>query len=175
MTFWTRFPFEAPPGQSSCCFDPDSIIVWVMFEQQGSVYPKTQSRYICSSLLWCSRCLGSTRSLMCVCLCFCRSGRPVSFMVVLNTPSPLSKISWVNRLHLAKIALRKPKTHSRTSSVTFLLKPNIASFWNAITIFWICCSHSNCFLMCFHLTRLFVLPWLRVHGIWCFLAGTVEV
>ncbi|XP_045888409.1 rho guanine nucleotide exchange factor 10-like protein isoform X4 [Micropterus dolomieu] len=35
-----------------------------------------------------------------------KSGRPVSFMVVLNTPSPLSKISWVNRLHLAKIALR---------------------------------------------------------------------
>ncbi|TWW62743.1 Rho guanine nucleotide exchange factor 10-like protein [Takifugu flavidus] len=34
-----------------------------------------------------------------------KSGRPVSFMVVLNTPSPLSKISWVNRLHLAKIAL----------------------------------------------------------------------
>ncbi|TKS70795.1 Rho guanine nucleotide exchange factor 10-like protein [Collichthys lucidus] len=36
-----------------------------------------------------------------------KSGRPVSFMVVLNTPSPLSKISWVNRLHLAKIALRE--------------------------------------------------------------------
>lgn len=36
-----------------------------------------------------------------------RSGRPVSFMVVLNTPNPLSKISWVNRLHLAKIALRE--------------------------------------------------------------------
>ncbi|KAK1157256.1 rho guanine nucleotide exchange factor 10-like protein isoform X2 [Acipenser oxyrinchus oxyrinchus] len=33
-----------------------------------------------------------------------KSGRPVSFMVVFNTPSPLSKISWVNRLHLAKIA-----------------------------------------------------------------------
>ncbi|XP_068452032.1 rho guanine nucleotide exchange factor 10-like protein isoform X2 [Clinocottus analis] len=37
-----------------------------------------------------------------------KSGRPVSFMVVLNTPSPLSKISWVNRLHLAKIAQRRP-------------------------------------------------------------------
>ncbi|MEQ2264891.1 guanine nucleotide exchange factor 10-like protein [Xenotaenia resolanae] len=36
-----------------------------------------------------------------------KSGRPVSFMVVFNTPNPLSKISWVNRLHLAKIALRK--------------------------------------------------------------------
>ncbi|XP_068171124.1 rho guanine nucleotide exchange factor 10-like protein isoform X2 [Antennarius striatus] len=36
-----------------------------------------------------------------------KSGRPVSFMVVLNTPNPLSKISWVNRLHLAKIALRE--------------------------------------------------------------------
>nr|XP_015813896.2 rho guanine nucleotide exchange factor 10-like protein isoform X3 [Nothobranchius furzeri] len=36
-----------------------------------------------------------------------KSGRPVSFMVVFNTPSPLSKISWVNRLHLAKIALRE--------------------------------------------------------------------
>ncbi|XP_029287640.1 rho guanine nucleotide exchange factor 10-like protein isoform X2 [Cottoperca gobio] len=35
-----------------------------------------------------------------------KSGRPVSFMVVLNTPNPLSKISWVNRLHLAKIAQR---------------------------------------------------------------------
>ncbi|CAL8351983.1 unnamed protein product, partial [Gadus morhua 'NCC'] len=34
-----------------------------------------------------------------------KSGRPVSFMVVFNTPNPLSKISWVNRLHLAKIAL----------------------------------------------------------------------
>lgn len=44
---------------------------------------------------------------MCVCVCVCRSGRPVSFMVVLDTPSPLSKISWVNRLHLAKVALRK--------------------------------------------------------------------
>ncbi|KAK1800133.1 hypothetical protein P4O66_006155 [Electrophorus voltai] len=33
-----------------------------------------------------------------------KSGRPVSFMVVFNTPSPLSKISWVNRLHLTKIA-----------------------------------------------------------------------
>ncbi|XP_053725045.1 rho guanine nucleotide exchange factor 10-like protein isoform X1 [Synchiropus splendidus] len=35
-----------------------------------------------------------------------KSGRPVSIMVVFNTPSPLSKISWVNRLHLAKIAQR---------------------------------------------------------------------
>ncbi|XP_058646868.1 rho guanine nucleotide exchange factor 10-like protein isoform X4 [Onychostoma macrolepis] len=35
-----------------------------------------------------------------------KSGRPVSFTVVFNTPSPVSKISWVNRLHLAKIALR---------------------------------------------------------------------
>lgn len=48
-----------------------------------------------------------------VCLCLlCRSGRPVSFMVVLNTPSPLSKISWVNRLHLAKVAQRKHKAQS---------------------------------------------------------------
>uniref|UniRef100_A0A3B4ZJ80 Rho guanine nucleotide exchange factor 10-like protein n=1 Tax=Stegastes partitus TaxID=144197 RepID=A0A3B4ZJ80_9TELE len=36
-----------------------------------------------------------------------KSGRPVSIMVVFNTPSPVSKISWVNRLHLAKIAQRK--------------------------------------------------------------------
>ncbi|XP_022617369.1 rho guanine nucleotide exchange factor 10-like protein [Seriola dumerili] len=36
-----------------------------------------------------------------------KSGRPVSIMVVFNTPSPLSKISWVNRLHLAKIAQRQ--------------------------------------------------------------------
>ncbi|KAA0707632.1 Rho guanine nucleotide exchange factor 10-like protein [Triplophysa tibetana] len=39
-----------------------------------------------------------------------KSGRPVSFTVVFNTPSPLSKISWVNRLHLAKIALREENT-----------------------------------------------------------------
>ncbi|KAG9482794.1 hypothetical protein GDO78_011438, partial [Eleutherodactylus coqui] len=36
-----------------------------------------------------------------------RSGRPMSFMVLFLTPNPLSKISWVNRLHLAKIALRE--------------------------------------------------------------------
>ncbi|XP_010874041.2 rho guanine nucleotide exchange factor 10-like protein isoform X4 [Esox lucius] len=36
-----------------------------------------------------------------------KSGRPVNFMVVFNTPSPLSKIYWVNRLHLAKIAQRE--------------------------------------------------------------------
>ncbi|XP_061688595.1 rho guanine nucleotide exchange factor 10-like protein isoform X2 [Syngnathoides biaculeatus] len=36
-----------------------------------------------------------------------KSGRPVSFMVVFNTPNPVSKISWVNRLHLAKIAQRE--------------------------------------------------------------------
>ncbi|KAG7224341.1 hypothetical protein INR49_004648 [Caranx melampygus] len=36
-----------------------------------------------------------------------KSGRPMSIMVVFNTPSPLSKISWVNRLHLAKIAQRQ--------------------------------------------------------------------
>lgn len=39
--------------------------------------------------------------------CCCRSGRPISFMVVFITPNPLSKISWVNRLHLAKIGLRE--------------------------------------------------------------------
>uniref|UniRef100_A0A8C1Z8R0 Rho guanine nucleotide exchange factor (GEF) 10-like a n=1 Tax=Cyprinus carpio TaxID=7962 RepID=A0A8C1Z8R0_CYPCA len=39
-----------------------------------------------------------------------KSGRPVSFTVVFNTPSPVSKISWVNRLHLAKIALRDENT-----------------------------------------------------------------
>ncbi|XP_066527722.1 rho guanine nucleotide exchange factor 10-like protein isoform X2 [Hoplias malabaricus] len=36
-----------------------------------------------------------------------KSGRPVSFTVVFNTPSPVSKIAWVNRFHLAKIALRE--------------------------------------------------------------------
>lgn len=36
-----------------------------------------------------------------------KSGRPISVMVVFITPSPLSKISWVNRLHLAKIGLRE--------------------------------------------------------------------
>ncbi|XP_063273593.1 rho guanine nucleotide exchange factor 10-like protein isoform X3 [Prinia subflava] len=35
-----------------------------------------------------------------------KSGRPISVMVVFITPSPLSKICWVNRLHLAKIGLR---------------------------------------------------------------------
>ncbi|XP_045912462.1 rho guanine nucleotide exchange factor 10-like protein isoform X1 [Micropterus dolomieu] len=39
-----------------------------------------------------------------------KSGRPVSVMVVFNTPSPISKISWVNRLHLAKIAQRQENT-----------------------------------------------------------------
>ncbi|XP_061578352.1 rho guanine nucleotide exchange factor 10-like protein [Cololabis saira] len=39
-----------------------------------------------------------------------RAGRPVSVMVVFNTPSPHSKISWMNRLHLAKIAQRKENT-----------------------------------------------------------------
>uniref|UniRef100_A0A8C3AKD4 Rho guanine nucleotide exchange factor 10 like n=1 Tax=Cyclopterus lumpus TaxID=8103 RepID=A0A8C3AKD4_CYCLU len=36
-----------------------------------------------------------------------KSGRPGSIVVVFKTPSPLSKISWVNRLHLAKIAHRQ--------------------------------------------------------------------
>ncbi|KAM8927225.1 rho guanine nucleotide exchange factor 10-like protein isoform 1-T1 [Pelodytes ibericus] len=36
-----------------------------------------------------------------------KSGRPLSFTVLFITPNPLSKISWVNRLHLAKIALRE--------------------------------------------------------------------
>lgn len=58
-----------------------------------------------------------------VCLCLLhRSGRPVSFMVVLNTPSPLSKISWVNRLHLAKVALRKSR---RKSGGVFSFKQNV--------------------------------------------------
>ncbi|XP_037629561.1 rho guanine nucleotide exchange factor 10-like protein isoform X2 [Sebastes umbrosus] len=39
-----------------------------------------------------------------------KSGRPVSIIVVFNTPSPLSKISWVNRLHLAKIAQKQENT-----------------------------------------------------------------
>ncbi|XP_070766530.1 rho guanine nucleotide exchange factor 10-like protein [Enoplosus armatus] len=39
-----------------------------------------------------------------------KSGRPVSIMVVFNTPTPISKISWVNRLHLAKIAQRQENT-----------------------------------------------------------------
>lgn len=51
----------------------------------------------------------------CACVFSTRSGRPVSFMVVFNTPNPLSKISWVNRLHLAKIALRK---HTQTHTFT---------------------------------------------------------
>ncbi|XP_068589224.1 rho guanine nucleotide exchange factor 10-like protein [Cebidichthys violaceus] len=39
-----------------------------------------------------------------------KSGHPVSIIVVFNTPSPISKISWVNRLHLAKIAHRQENT-----------------------------------------------------------------
>lgn len=57
---------------------------------------------ICFSDSWCWIPYGT-----CVCTCFCRSGRPVSFTVVFNTPSPISKISWVNRLHLAKVAQSK--------------------------------------------------------------------
>lgn len=37
-------------------------------------------------------------------------------MVVLNTPNPLSKISWVNRLHLAKIALSEYNWRSATDA-----------------------------------------------------------
>ncbi|KAK5611280.1 guanine nucleotide exchange factor 10-like protein [Crenichthys baileyi] len=47
-----------------------------------------------------------------------KSGRPVSFMVVFNTPNPLSKISWVNRLHLAKIALHHPIALDTVTSKT---------------------------------------------------------
>ncbi|XP_053307873.1 rho guanine nucleotide exchange factor 10-like protein [Spea bombifrons] len=36
-----------------------------------------------------------------------KSGRPLSFMALFITPNPLSKITWVNRMHLAKIALRE--------------------------------------------------------------------
>nr|DBA15720.1 TPA: hypothetical protein GDO54_003192 [Pyxicephalus adspersus] len=36
-----------------------------------------------------------------------KSGRPMSLMVLFLTPNPLSKISWVNRMHLAKIGLRE--------------------------------------------------------------------
>ncbi|XP_069096781.1 rho guanine nucleotide exchange factor 10-like protein isoform X2 [Pleurodeles waltl] len=36
-----------------------------------------------------------------------KSGHPISVTVVFITPSPLSKISWVNRLHLAKIAQKE--------------------------------------------------------------------
>lgn len=36
-----------------------------------------------------------------------RSGRPVKVTVVFNTPNPLSKLSWVNHLHLAKVAQGK--------------------------------------------------------------------
>ncbi|XP_040049061.2 rho guanine nucleotide exchange factor 10-like protein isoform X2 [Gasterosteus aculeatus] len=39
-----------------------------------------------------------------------KSGRPVNIIVVFNTPSPLSKITWVNRLHLAKTAHRQENT-----------------------------------------------------------------
>ncbi|RLV88210.1 hypothetical protein DV515_00015536 [Chloebia gouldiae] len=43
-----------------------------------------------------------------------KSGRPISVMVVFITPSPLSKISWVNRLHLAKIGLRESCSSRRS-------------------------------------------------------------
>ncbi|KAK2898072.1 rho guanine nucleotide exchange factor 10-like protein isoform X2 [Channa argus] len=39
-----------------------------------------------------------------------KCGRPVSIMVVFNTPSPVSKITWVNRLHLAKMAQKQENT-----------------------------------------------------------------
>ncbi|KAK2850779.1 hypothetical protein Q5P01_007055 [Channa striata] len=39
-----------------------------------------------------------------------KCGRPVSVMVVFNTPSPVSKITWVNRLHLAKISQKQENT-----------------------------------------------------------------
>ncbi|XP_029011115.1 rho guanine nucleotide exchange factor 10-like protein isoform X2 [Betta splendens] len=39
-----------------------------------------------------------------------KCGRPVSVMVVFSTPSPVSKITWVNRLHLAKIAQSQENT-----------------------------------------------------------------
>lgn len=83
---------------------------------------------------------------LCVCVFPSRSGRPVSFMVVFNTPNPLSKISWVNRLHLTKIAQRKHahthpisliEAHTRTDRITmsFLFKQGDVMQWNAITMF----------------------------------------
>uniref|UniRef100_A0A7N6BXU9 DH domain-containing protein n=1 Tax=Anabas testudineus TaxID=64144 RepID=A0A7N6BXU9_ANATE len=43
--------------------------------------------------------------------CRLLSGRlSMSIMVVFSTPSPVSKITWVNRLHLAKIAQRQENT-----------------------------------------------------------------
>uniref|UniRef100_A0A5F8GE27 Rho guanine nucleotide exchange factor 10 like n=1 Tax=Monodelphis domestica TaxID=13616 RepID=A0A5F8GE27_MONDO len=56
-----------------------------------------------------------------------KSGRPISFMVVFITPNPLSKISWVNRLHLAKIGLREENQPGWLSPDDD--KKNKAPFW----------------------------------------------
>ncbi|XP_074074383.1 rho guanine nucleotide exchange factor 10-like protein isoform X1 [Macrotis lagotis] len=56
-----------------------------------------------------------------------KSGRPISFMVVFITPNPLSKISWVNRLHLAKIGLREENQPGWKSPDED--KKNKAPFW----------------------------------------------
>ncbi|XP_061893809.1 rho guanine nucleotide exchange factor 10-like protein [Entelurus aequoreus] len=53
-----------------------------------------------------------------------KSGRPVSFMVVFNTPNPLSKISWVNRMHLAKIAQRCHRSGRPVSFMVVFNTPN---------------------------------------------------
>uniref|UniRef100_A0A8C2E2W6 Rho guanine nucleotide exchange factor (GEF) 10-like b n=1 Tax=Cyprinus carpio TaxID=7962 RepID=A0A8C2E2W6_CYPCA len=62
-----------------------------------------------------------------------KSGHPVSFTVVFSTPSPISKISWVNRLHLAKIALSKRGIFGLSNIFIPHQKPFYKSF-----ISWLC-------------------------------------
>ncbi|KAG8142216.1 hypothetical protein E2320_006164, partial [Naja naja] len=61
-----------------------------------------------------------------------KSGRPVSVMVVFITPNPLSKISWVNHLHLAKIALREENQPGWVCPEED--KKSKASFWCPILV-----------------------------------------
>uniref|UniRef100_A0A673YEH4 Rho guanine nucleotide exchange factor 10 like n=1 Tax=Salmo trutta TaxID=8032 RepID=A0A673YEH4_SALTR len=74
----------------------------------GTLQGTYQHYTIIPTLMALFRCISCFN--LCVCAFPSRSGRPVSFMVVFNTPSPLSKISWVNWLHLAKIAQREENT-----------------------------------------------------------------
>ncbi|XP_028920819.1 rho guanine nucleotide exchange factor 10-like protein isoform X3 [Ornithorhynchus anatinus] len=66
-----------------------------------------------------------------------KSGRPISFMVVFITPTPLSKISWVNRLHLAKIGLREENQPGWLCPDED--KKSKAPFWCPILV---CCLHA---------------------------------
>lgn len=55
-----------------------------------------------------------------------RSGRPVKVTVVFNTPNPLSKLSWVNHLHLTKIAQGKLCVRTRDPQCLRLVPHGLA-------------------------------------------------